>query len=336
MNGKRYFLVIRKKWKSLLLFLVGGAILAAGIYAISYANLTKTKMYQSEAVFYIEANNEAAYVYYNGFTWREQITFDRIMLPCMEELKKSASVSLTREEIEASVYADVVSDLRLVNVTVTMDSPVKADQAMTGIIAGMEGFAEYVDEFDSITCWSVKPAAEVVHENLIFHAIVLGLVLALILWIIVITVYYAIEDSIYTVNDVKEITDIPVLGIRTKKPNQTLEQMLAENLERVCGSLEVPGEKPEGLCGSTEGAVEKPEQILGYREDILEISVDDESVWNVRDMVGRNVMIFVQYGNHNGKKLALLLHHLSINNIIPCGIVITDADNLFLNSYYKV
>lgn len=307
MNGKRYFLVIRRRWKTLLLSILAGAVLGAGIYAICYAQMTKVRMYRSEAIFYITANEEAAYNLYNDYTWGDVIKSDPIMLPAMETLEKFDSETPSREEIEAAVRANIVSDLRLVIVKVTMDSKEAANQAMAGIAVGMEGFSDYVNEFDAITLWSLKEATPVVHENLILQAVLLGIVLSLILWLIAITVYYAVEDSIYVISDVEEVTDLPVLGIRCKKENEILKRLLEENLLK---------------CGNP--------------DELSEVSVDNEAEWDISSKRDKKVVLLIKFGHRNRQKLLFLLNQLKLEQISVAGVVITDADNSFMRNYYQI
>ena len=300
--------------------LVAGAIIGAAIYGIYFINLNKTKNYTSEAYFYITANDEAAYNYYNAYTWKSVI----LSQPIMDTVKEVLQGKYSEEELENSISADVVSDLRIVVVDVTMNSKESADEVMQAVSKGMEGFSEYVDEFDKISLWSLKEAKEVINENMILHAILLGIVLSLIVWFIAYSIYYAVEDSIYVAKDIECLTKLPVLGIQTKKNNAFLSGLLELNTKEICG------ENAEYI----ELSVDDEENVV---EDLAKLSRQQkESAQKESPENASKVIVTVQFGKHNGRKLTFLLQQAKMQNVKIAGIVIKDADDIFLKQYYHL
>lgn len=308
MNSKRYFLCIKRKWKSLILTLLICTAVCAGIYEISYTIKTKHVTYESEAIYYLTAGEQEVFNYYNSYTWNDIIKSDTIVDNAMEMLNTLSSCTLSKEELAGSLQADIVSDLRFLIVTSTCDSELDANHAILGVTYALSKLPDEVEEFEAITLWSQKSANVVQYENLIGQAVLLGILLGLLGWIVVISIYYAVEDSIYVESDVADYTEIPVLGFRLKKANEICDKMLATNLKAVSET-----------------------EILGS-----EISLDQDNEWDMEAWKGKTLILTVLFGNRNGKKLSLFLEQCKLHKIQVAGIIITNADNKFMKQYYHI
>ncbi len=303
MNSKRYFLCVIRKWKSLLLAILVCTVVCAGIYEISYIVKTKNVSYEKEAIYYLTAGEQEVFNYYNAYTWNDNIKSDKIVDNAMEALQVVDSCTLTKEELQACLKADIVSDLRFLVVTATCDSELDATHAIHGVTQALEKLPDDVNEFEAITLWSETPTTLVQYENLVGEAILLGMILGILLWIIVISIYYAVEDSIYVESDVADYTEIPVLGYRLNKANEVCEKMLAENLKEVSGT---------------------------------EVSLDQEKDWDMEAWKDKTLILTVAFGNRNGKKLSLFLDQCKLHKIQVSGIIITNVDHKFMKQYYHI
>lgn len=231
MDVKRFFLLLRKRWYTVMIAFILGALISGVSYQIYYRNTTKNPKYQAEGIFYINANEKEAYIYFNSYTWGDEIRKERILGPAYEVIeKKYAFLGITKEEMRESVSASILSDLRILVVDIQNESKEKCEAMIEGFSKSICDFPEVVDEFNSIDSWGFEDTKLLMKPNLWTQAVVLGMTIAFIVWMICYLMYYAIEDSICTENDLTCKNEISFVGYRTKKKNEFLESLTESNL----------------------------------------------------------------------------------------------------------
>ena len=134
MDLKRFTLYFQKKiWIILLLILVGGMI-----GAISYRMIRTMKMpveYESVSKLYITFNqdeNGDVYQYYNGYTWNELLDTDPILIAIMNHL-----TGYEEEEVKDAASAEILSDIRLLTITVKGDSEKMVREIQAAVEEGL-------------------------------------------------------------------------------------------------------------------------------------------------------------------------------------------------------
>lgn len=307
MDAKRFFLMLSYKWYTVIAALLLGAVLFGLGYGVHYGYETRNPKYTTEGIFYISAKNPQGYVYYNGYTWEDQIKKEIILEPSYQALCTAhPDTTITKEEMRESVSATILSDLRIVVVTITSDTEEKCALISEAFSVGITGFAEHVREFNSIDFWGYEEIVPVEKENLILHAILLGMVTGFIVWLVVYLMYYAVEDSIVTHKDV-EALGLFFVGFESVKENEHLKKQVSENCHRLFGTT-TP----------------------------VRVNVDQIELWhNKMEEAGENgLLLEVPFRKQNLKKVELCMKNCKDCDVVVKGVVITMADDRFLHFYY--
>ena len=309
MDVKRFVLLWKKNCITMFAAMLLGIVLGGVIYHIYYLQATKVPVYETESIFYITANEASVYNYFNSYTWADEIRKAPILDRAYEALlQEHPDTNITKDDMKNSVSADIMSDLRIVTVWIRTDQEETSRQISMAIAEGMVGFAEYVHEFDSIELWSVEETELVKKDYLIGHAMILGCIVAIVLWWICYSLFYAMDDMICVERDVTGITDIPVLGYDTKKKDPFFSELLEMNKNRI-------------FDGKT----------------IDRSSIGDEQ-WctTLKNRQGDKIILEVPFHKMNRKMLELALSECRKNEVFVSGIVITEADDRFLQQYYGI
>ena len=118
MDMKKFVLFFLQKSWMLLAAAVIGATVGSVVYIAAHTVPESEREYQAVSKVYLDfAPDETGEIYqqYNGYTWNDLMATDPYMEPMLEELPED----YTREEVTAAVKAEILSDLRLLTVTVT-------------------------------------------------------------------------------------------------------------------------------------------------------------------------------------------------------------------------
>ncbi len=214
-QGRALWLRIRSRLWILPLFVLGGALIGGGIYFLVTCVFADARQYQEVSKLYIDfAYDETGtvYDYYNGATWTDLLTAEpRLSGVIAEEIP-----DISMEEVKNSVKAEILSDIRLMTVTVTNADREKTERIAQAVNEALQSFGEQAKEFDKITFLSAEgPSLELISDrtrNAVLLGGILGLILsASLLWIRVLT-----GDGIYTPEEATERFDLPVLGVLTE------------------------------------------------------------------------------------------------------------------------
>lgn len=196
--------LLRKAWL-LLLMAVLGAALFGGIYFLSHVVYGPAREYKAESEFYIEYKNavteEQQYTFYNKETWESLIHTDLFMDTVMEEAEKQTADMdrvITRKEVSEAVFATLLTDVRIVHVTVTTNSP-SLTMAITGALEpAFVKFGEQQREIDEIRpILSPEEATLTVLDNRSLQACILGAVVFLCFTLFGMYLYVVLDTSIY-------------------------------------------------------------------------------------------------------------------------------------------
>ena len=97
--------------------------------------------YESVSKLYITFNqdeNGDVYQYYNGYTWNELLDTDPILIAIMNHL-----TGYEEEEVKDAASAEILSDIRLLTITVKGDSEKMVREIQAAV---EEGLADYADQ----------------------------------------------------------------------------------------------------------------------------------------------------------------------------------------------
>ena len=121
-DGKRVLWLIGKKIWFFIGAVFAGAVLGGGIYLLVHLVLASQREYEAVSKIYLHFNcdpedfNELAY---NGYTWNDLMATDPILDYTMEKLPPEVD----RETVIKATKAEILSDIRLLTITITADRP---------------------------------------------------------------------------------------------------------------------------------------------------------------------------------------------------------------------
>ena len=366
---KRMLLLLKKKLWLVVAAVVTGAVLGGGIYLLYHLVLTPEREYQSVSKLYLNFNCEPEdynQLAYNGYTWNDLMITDPILDYTMEGLPAEVS----RDAVIEATKAEILSDIRLLTITITAGEPELVAQIMQATQEALVHLGETDELFHSIEVYSTTEPEQIVWDNRTVRAIVTGAVMALVIVSLVMAFYYVLDDSVYVANDAEKRYGVPVVGIFTTHKSGMEQRYgkeflanyryMSRNMKSV--SLVSADDKADAqaagnvieqlLSGETmqkeqesrqkaqEGR--KEAQDRQQRSDkgseasqLVVCGMPEEDIDNYRRMRETDgVLLAVRYGSGNGKCVERMLSNLEKQDCRVLGIVIVGADEKFLGWYY--
>ncbi len=363
-QGRALWLRLRSRLWILPLLAIIGALVGGGIYFLVTCVFADAREYQEVSKLYIDfAYDETGtvYDYYNGATWTDLLTAE----PRLSEAIEEAIPDISLEEVKASVKAEILSDIRLMTVTVTNADREKTERMAQAVNQALQSFGEQAKEFEKITFLSAEgPSLELISDrtrNAVLLGGVIGLLLAaILLWIRVLT-----GDGIYAPEEVTERFDLPVLGVLTKDEPQKAGRKKAEAQEETEEKAQKTQEKvpnpwtPEVLAANLQGtgvaggqvllvSPVKDREMLQKAADAVEkalvmcvakgatVKADAEAADLALCQKADHVLLVMPWGKDCGVRTTWLLQQLNTQGIVPAGVLLMQASGRFLQEYYRI
>lgn len=369
MDLKRFTLYFQKKiWIILLLILVGGMI-----GAISYRMIRTMKMpveYESVSKLYITFNqdeNGDVYQYYNGYTWNELLDTDPILIAIMNHL-----TGYEEEEVKDAASAEILSDIRLLTITVKGDSEKMVREIQAAVEEGLADYADQSEELRKIVTIRSDMPKRIYWSDDTTKALIAGAVLFGLVSFFVFGFMYVLDDGVYVQADVERRYPYKALGIMTRnqKGLQPFVRELKADLLYVMGDsrdmllldMDNHGELRQAdmdklLNWEEGGTLGGDKDISG--ELVWHVRKEDEdeededilpepkewkiTVFNESDMgeeqcaaIRKNggVILLIPFGNDVSRKTERMLSFLKNQDCNVYGIIVTEADEEYLNRYF--
>jgi len=370
LDFKRFTLFLQKRiWLIILICIIGG-----GIGALSYQVLKALHMpveYEATSKLYITFNadeNGTVYQYYNGYTWNELLDSEPIMECIMGNL-----IGYNAEEVRAATTADILSDIRLLTVTVKGGNEKFVREVQSAVETGLTMYAQLSSELRSITTIRTIAPDRIYWTDRTLSSAILGAVIFGFIAIFFFCMLFIMDDGIYVQTDIEKRFDEKTLGIMTKnqKGLQPYLQELSANIYHV-----LSGNRTFIFIDTDEHAqlrAQDFEKILNWQEGGALDGVSDsmgELVWHVKEenedddlledeeikewtiipMNSQNlsekecelirkmggVVVLVPFGTQAApRKLERVLSLMKTQDINVYGIVISEANEEYLNRYYS-
>lgn len=339
---KRVFLLLKDKIWIIAAAVAAGAILGVGVYLLVSLVFAPDREYRSVSKVYLNFDcdpkdyNELSY---NGYTWNDLMATDPILNYTMEELPSEVS----REEVISATKAEILSDIRLLTITITASQPLLTAKIMDATQASLVHLGETDELFESIEIYSTTEPDRILWDNRTQSAAVSGAVLALFIVIVVILSVYLLDDSVYVGKDVEKRYGIPAIGVFTASDPEAFQRDSNEiyaNYTYLCRGIS----KISLISIDCHGDAVKVEQMLnrvlsmerpaGEFANIPMAMPEDvpEVYGEIRKTDG--VILAVRFGKNNGKRLERTLSNLEKQECRVIGAVITEVDERFLKYYY--
>jgi len=224
---KRIVLLFARKLWLVLIALLTGAVLGALIYNVYFAIVDGKPTYQSCVDYMIDFNFEEypnGMDFYNAYTWGQFVVDDKLTGYAMEQLD-----GVSKQDIKDVISSEMISDYRVLTVKATGKDKVKVEQISKAYENAMPMFADDINEIKTISVWSVDDTEVINVHDKTANAAALGGLLATLLALVCFSIYYVLDDRIYTEADFnRNITDALFLGYDCEKYKSDLEAVKAE------------------------------------------------------------------------------------------------------------
>ncbi len=362
LNLKAFYLVLLKKIWILPLTALIGAVIAGVIYFLATVVYAPARNYVTESTLYIyfayDENKGTEVDFYNAYTWNLLVKAEDQNLPVkvegnildliMENLEKNGyreGTDITRDEVIASVNADIPSDVRVMIFTVK-----NPDKELSAAIAdaaneALVSYGKINEAFTQIKLLGKSDTKLEIVSDRMGVAAIFGAVLGLILSILSLIFLSLVDERVYVPEDIQRRYRIPVLGVISGKgqtePSFYRNEMIMMFREKLKGASKVCVISSDDKTGEdkAKNAISRMEEVIGdtLMKDMPALipmplpGNDNESLQKLSQVDG--AIIAIGMGRQNG---AMTEHLISLLKKLDCriyGIVMTDADMKLLNRY---
>ncbi|MCM1174248.1 MAG: hypothetical protein NC341_04265 [Blautia sp.] len=318
MDCKKYFLLfLRKAWAALLAALIGAA-LGGGIYFFHHVVLDSSREYRAESKIYLDfAPDESGEIYqaYNGYTWNDLMAANPILDGTMAHLPDG----YTEEEVISATKAEILSDLRLLTITITTSSPERTAEILKATDLSLVELGERAKEFHDIQIYRETEPEMAVADPRLLQAALVGSALALAAALLAMALYYVLDDKIYVPGDLKCVTELPFVGFCFGEAPGAAKSRLRESLQN-------DFEKNRAYLAEKTGALTI--LVLEKKQTIAEQAYAD-----LRKADG--ILLAIPYGEMDRTTLGYRIGQLTLQECRLAGVLIQNADMRLLKWYYN-
>ncbi len=329
--------LIKKIWLPIFAALLG-AIIVGGSYFLAREVFGEPDEYQITSSYYVEygtdPQTDQAYTYINYATWNSWITtdwfVDRIWDEAMAGGLKPEAYGIVKTDLPGFLFADLPSDLRMPISVVTTENPELTEHLAEAVEKVFLLFAEEQKEIVSIRVVDTTDVALVDQDIRTLRACILGAVLAVFFCLTGMLLYFITDDAIYLPEQFSCRYGIPAVGaICGCGEKAKLLEGTAENV-----AYKVRGCNVVALTSVEEETDLKAAAALLTGEGyvcIPSVALVPEAAEKIREADG--VLLLVQAGVPNGKKIAHVLHELQVQDCKVDGVILVDADEKLIQAY---
>ena len=365
----RFFLLrlLNSIWIVFVAALAGAAICAGGYMLVKLIN-PAMREYSRETKYYIDFAEDSTgigYGYYNDYTWNDWMKSDSILNYTMSLLPEDIS----KETVENAVVADIISDVRLLTITVTTSDAEVTNRIADATVESLMHFPEDIKEIDRIRVIRDEEVKEIVVGDLTKNFAVFGLVFGAMVSLFGLCLVYCMDSSVYLPKDIENRFHIPVLGVLYKKGNEkedredNRQEFLANAGYLLKGKRQIAvlwlGDKRQNAAfeqnedkqEKTDEAFAEDEKMMGKaaqkvgqvlkdamgveKTEIVEAICADGMVpdYEVLRQADAIVAVFC-YGTADGKTAERYLSDLKKQDCEITAAVLCDADRKLYQKYY--
>ncbi|MDE6749189.1 MAG: hypothetical protein K2K21_09050 [Lachnospiraceae bacterium] len=322
MDCKKVLLLFLKNIWIAVLAAVFGAIIGGGIYLLDHVVLSSNREYQAESELRLNfAQDETgeAYQAYNGYTWNDLMSTNLILNATMSYLPDT----YTEEEVIASTKAGILSDIRILTITITTSNPDMTKEIMKATNLSLVELGEREKEFISIEVIKETETKLITADSRLLQAVLTGLTIALILSLIAMALAYVLDDRIYVPGDLKCVTGLPFIGFHfTNNTEDVKKSGKAILLKKLKGDMEL-----------NRTYLMKENGVIDTLELNKKSSVTEEICDKLRKADG--LILIIPYGKMDRTSLAYRIDQLTLQGCKIVGITIENADMRFMKWYYN-
>lgn len=320
-------LLYRKKiWISIVCAMAGAA-LAGGLYFLVHVVYAPAREYEAVSKLYLTfaADDDGdAYQYYNGYTWNDLMGTEPILDKIMEELPEG----FERADVKNSITADILSDIRLLTITVTTHDQGRTQQIVRAGENALIRFGGEMIEFDKIEVIDHGQAALVAVEDETVRAVIAGAVAGFLLSLLGLAFVRIMDDSVYVPSDFEKRYPYPVLGVCFDGKPELGKRELEEHIAFVSELTESVFE-----IDTAEKNVKLPDGCIP-RRSVMPVDHGMPESESMEKDVG--IILYIPYGRGNGKLLERWICEAKLYGCEILGAVITGADERLYRLYFAL
>ena len=219
---KIWLIFVTKIWVVILCGVIGAGV-CSGIYTLRRQSTQGTQYAAVSKLYLVFGRDDSGNVYqeYNGYTWNDLMVTEPIIKYTEAELK-NAGMPLDRDMIRRYTKAEILSDIRLLTVTVTAPDKKTADTLLKATDTALEKFGADSSELESVKTIEEDGAQLKVSDSHTAGAAGLGAAAAVILSLLVMWIIFVVSDRVYLPEDVRRRTGLPLADISFRKPDEAL------------------------------------------------------------------------------------------------------------------
>ncbi len=325
---------------------VAGALIGGGLYLLVCVAFNPNREYEAVSKLYLTfATDETGevYQYYNGYTWNDLLATSKILDGTMSYLP----ADYTEEEVIEAATAEILSDRRVLTITVNTASPERTDAILQAFDASLVDMGQREIEFENIEVIQETAAKLLTASPRLAQACGLGAVIFFLVTLLVLALVYTLEDKIALPGDCRRVTDVPFAGFYFTEEETFPEEQLPKKLqlkrrftEDTKQNLAILSKQP--TASSAENAGQNPkttsqQAAASSAEDvqILSLNRDDQDTDYTQSVTGQPLVVAVPYRKMDRASFTYALDRLSLAGAPVRGYVIADPDMRFLTWYYR-
>ena len=191
---KKLMLCFLQKIWVVVLAAVIGAVLSGGVYLLHNVVLNSNREYRAVSKVYLDfAPDESGEIYqeYNGYTWNDLMSTELILDTTMSYLPDT----YTEEEVVAATKAEILSDLRLLTITITTSDADKTAEILKATDFSLVDMGDREKEFIDIEVIKETEPELVAADERLLQAVLIGLVTALTVTVLGMAFIYVFNDK---------------------------------------------------------------------------------------------------------------------------------------------
>lgn len=364
MDLKRLYLCLQGRIWLLVMLAVTGAVLGGVTYQVvramrmpvTYAGVSK--LYIS---FGVDESGEV-YQYYNGYTWNDLLDTN----PVLDKIMKYIPDGYSREDVIGATRAEILSDIRLLTITVEGSTEKFVREIQKAVEEGLVEYARASEELKRIEVIRTDEPVHVFWDDRTMTACVAGGVIFAVAACIVLAFIYVLDESVYVQSDLEKKYPYKILGImpRKQKGLQPYARELQANFSYLLGNrkkfaaidvgdhcdvrgmeleLVLNAEENEFVGGDGEAGgltwtlPKDPNQKRTGEEwevhPFNQSTLSQKELERIRELGG--AVLLLPFGEDMSRKTARVLGLLKNQDCQVLGMVISQADEDFLNRYYN-
>ena len=276
------------------------------------------------------------------------------------------------EEVKDAVSAEILSDIRLLTITVKGDSEKMVREIQAAVEEGLADYADQSEELRKIVTIRSDMPKRIYWSDDTTKALIAGAVLFGLVSFFVFGFMYVLDDGVYVQADVERRYPYKALGIMTRNQKglqpfvrelkSDLLYVMGDSMDMLLLDMDNHGELRQAdmdkLLNWEEGGTLGGDKDIGG-ELVWHVRKEDEdeededilpepkewkiTVFNESDMgeeqcaaIRKNggVILLIPFGNDVSRKTERMLSFLKNQDCNVYGIIVTEADEEYLNRYF--